>query len=88
MPRRVCLVGFLLIPGPPQPVTIEFWDTRAQQLIVAHDVPASTRTYQHYFPDDYFLADVDDLQYLFSDEIPPGIEVVPRFGDRNPMKVF
>lgn len=88
MPRRACLTGFVVIPGVPVAVTIEFWDRRAGQFLVAHDIPASDRTYQFYFPDDYFVEDADDIEYLFSDEIPERTEIVPRYGDRNPMKVF
>lgn len=89
MARRACLTGFVIIAGVPQPVTAEFWDTRHGKLLVEHHVPASiSRTYQYYFPDDYFVDDVEDVQCLFSDELPPKTEVILRWGDRNPMKVY
>lgn len=89
MPRRACLTGFVIFAGVPQPVTAEFWDMRHDKLLVSHPVPSSNgRLYQFYFPDDYFVDDVDDVQCLFSDELPDRTEVILRWGDRNPMKVF
>ncbi len=62
---------------------------RHGKLLVEHQIPATNgRAYQHYFPVDYFVDDVEDVQCLFSDELPDRTEVVLRWGDRNQMKVY
>ncbi len=89
MARRACLTGFVIFQGVPQPVTAEFWDTKHQTLLVEHQIPPTNgRAYQYYFPDDYFVDDVEDVQCLFSDELPDRTEVILRWGDRNQMKVW
>ncbi len=89
MARRACLTGFVVIAGVPEPTKAEFWDMRHGTLLVEHLVPPTNgRMYQFYFPDDYFVDDVEDVQCLWSDELPNQTEVILRWGDRNPMRVW
>jgi len=88
MSRRACLTGFVIIGGVTQPVTAEFWDMRYSVCLVAIPIEPTGRTYQHYFAEDYFVDAVEDAQCMFSDELPREVEVILRWGDRNPMKVW
>lgn len=87
--RRACLTGVVIIPNGPLPaVTAEFWDQRENVKLTEIDIPEGSRTYQTYFPDDYFVQDPEDVICVFTDELPRQVEVLMRWGDRNPMKVY
>lgn len=83
------LTGFVVYPHVPEPVSIEFWDRATGTKLVEHALQRTAGTpYQFYFPDDYFVKHLDDLDILFTDEIDSHLEIVPRFGDRNPLKIW
>ena len=83
------LTGFVIFPTVPEPVTVEFWDRTKGVLLVSHTIAQGTGglPYQFYFPDDYPLGHLDDLDMLLTEEIEQFVEIIPRFGDRNRLVV-